>query len=293
MIYAAINQSKDQFPVRRQCTVLGVSESGYYDWYKRQPSQRQQENEQLKVEIYACWEAYGGIYGAPRIHAELQDQGKVVGRHRVARLMRELAIQGKMQRKKRPRTTITDATHTPAPNVLNRNFNATHCNEVWVTDITYIDTKEGYLYLAGVMDLYSRQMVGIAMADHMRTELVEMALDMALQQRRPPPGLLHHSDRGSQYTSDAYQNQLHDAEFIISMSRTGNCLDNSPIESFWATLKRECADIVFASHHHARTAIFGYIMGFYNRRRKHSALGYRSPVEFEQQKQGELFTPLN
>ena len=293
MIYQSIAQHKDEFAVARQCAVLGVSESGYYDWCQRPPSQREQENEQLKADIYECWQAYEGVYGAPRIHAELQEQGHCVGRNRVARLMRGLKIQGKMRRKKRPRTTVSDAAHPVAPNVLNRKFVATRPDEVWLTDITYIDTEEGYLYLAGVMDLYSRQIVGLAMADHMRTELVDTAFDMALQQRCPDHGTLHHSDRGSQYTSHAYQELLRKAGFMVSMSRTGNCLDNAPMESFWATLKRECADLVFGSRHHARTAIFGYIMSFYNRRRKHSALGYRSPVEFEQHHQGEILTPLN
>ena len=293
MTYEAIAESQDEFPVARQCAVLEVSESGYYAWRNRPPSQRQQANEHLKEDIYTVWKSCNGIYGAPRIHAELQDEGIQVGHNRVAKLMRELGIQGKMVRKQRPHTTVSDPTHAPAPNVLNRNFEASQCDEVWLTDITYIDTQEGYLYLAGVLDLYSRQIVGMAMADHLRTELVETALDMALQQRRPDPGLLHHSDRGSQYTSHAYQNRLNDAELIISMSRTGNCLDNAPMESFWATLKRECADVVFVSRHHARTAIFSYIMSFYNRRRKHSALGYRSPLEFEQLQKGELLAPLN
>jgi transposase InsO family protein len=207
--------------------------------------------------------------------------------------MREMGIQGKMTRRKRPRTTQSDPTHAPAPNVLDRHFAADRCDAVWLTDITYIDTDEGYLYLAGVMDLYSRQIVGMAMADHLRTELVETALDMALEHRQPDNNLLHHSDRGSQYTSQAYQDRLNLAEITISMSRTANCLDNAPMESFWATLKRECADEVFASHDQARTAIFGYIMAFYNRVRKHSALGYLSPIAFEQQQKRELLAPLN
>ena len=282
MKYAAIEQSKEDFPVSRQCVVLGVSESGYYAWRTRLPSHREQENIMLREAIYGLWEQYRGIYGAPRIVAELRDQGLCGGRHRVARLMREMGIQGKMPQKRRPRTTQSDPTHTVAPNVLNRQFDtASRCDEVWLTDITYIDTEEGYLYLAGVMDLFSRQIVGLAMADHLRTELVETALDMALHLRQPDEDLLHHSDRGSQYTSTAYQDALTNAGITVSMSRTGSCLDNAPMESFWATLKRECADVVFASHAHARTAVFSYIMGFYNRERRHSALGYVSPVDFE------------
>jgi transposase InsO family protein len=293
MTYQSIEYSKAEFPVARQCAVLDVSESGYYAWQNRPPSQRERENLALKEAIYSLWESYQGIYGAPRIYEELQAQGVCVGRHRVTRLMQELGIAGKMPRKRRPRTTLSDPTHTPAPNLLNRNFEASRCDEVWLTDITYIDTDEGYLYLAGVMDLYSRQIVGMAMADHLRTELVETALDMALQQRQPADDLLHHSDRGSQYTSEAYQNRLSKVGISVSMSRTGNCLDNAPMESFWATLKRECADLVFASHHQARTAIFSYIMTFYNRTRRHSALGYLSPLEFEQQQKRDLLALLN
>ena len=293
MKYEAIEQSRGDFPLSRQCDVLGVSASGYYAWRKRPPSGRAQENAVLKETIYSLWEAYRGTYGAPRIYAELQDQGLCVGRHRVSRLMQEMGIQGKIPRKRRPRTTQSDPTHSAAPNRLGRQFDARRCDEVWLTDITYIDTDEGDLYLAGVMDLFSRQMVGLAMANHLRSELVETALDMALQHRQPDKDLLHHSDRGSQYTSDAYQNILSHAGITVSMSRTGSCLDNAPMESFWATLKRECADGVFASHAHARTAIFRYIMGFYNRERRHSALGYVSPVDFERQHMRNQHTLLN
>ena len=293
MKYEAIAQCKDDFPVSRQCAVLGVSESGYYAWQHRPPSHRDQANAILKETIYSRWAHSRGIYGAPRIYEELRAEGICVGRHRVARLMQAMGIQGKMPRKRHPRTTQSDPTHTAAPNLLNRQFHARQCDEIWLTDITYIDTDEGYLYLAGVMDLYSRQIVGMAMADHLRTELVETALEMALQQRQPDTDLLHHSDRGSQYTSDAYQQSLREAAITVSMSRTGSCLDNAPMESFWATLKRECADVVFASHAHARTAIFSYIMGFYNRQRRHSALGYLSPVDFEQQQKRNLHTLLN
>ncbi len=281
---------QDEFPIIRQCEVWGVSESGYYAWQKRVPSQREQTNNRLKAMIYSCWEQYHGLYGAPRIYAELCAEGVHVGRHRVARLMQELGIQGKMARKRCPRTTQVDVTHPIAPNLLNRQFNAQRSDEIWLADIT---TEEGDLYVAGVMDLYSRQIVGLAMADHMRTDLVETALDMACQLRQPASSLLHHSDRGSQYTSHAYQQHLQDAGITVSMNRSGNCLDNAPMESFWATLKRECVDVVFASQAHARTAIFSYIMGFYNRQRRHSALGYLTPVAFEQQHKRDLHTLLN
>jgi putative transposase len=206
-----------------------------------------------------------------------------VGRQRVARLMQQLKLQGKMACQRRPHTTQADPSHAPAPNLLGRHFQAQGCNDIWLTDITYVETQQGYLYVAGVLDLYSRQIVGLAMADHLRTELVETALEMALQQRQPPMGLVHHSDRGSQYTAHAYRERLRQAHLVSSMSRAANCLDNAPMESFWATLKRECVDVVFASHTQARSTIFGYIMTFYNRQRRHSALGYLSPAEFERQ----------
>lgn len=284
MKYEAIEQNESGQPVSRQCKVLEVSESGYYAWRKRPPSEREKENDSLKVKIYSAWKHNRGVYGALRIQDALKDDGLAVGRHRVARLMRMLGIQGKMLRKRRPQTTKSDPAHVVAPNVLNRQFQAERCDQVWLTDITYIDTDEGYLYLASVLDMFSRRIVGMAMADHLRTELVESALNMALYQRQPDSDLLHHSDRGSQYTSDAYQKRLNNAEFIVSMSRSGSCLDNAPMESFWATLKRECADGPFASHAQARSAIFSYVMGFYNQQRKHSALGYLSPAAFEQEK---------
>ena len=293
MKYSAIARSKDTFPVRRLCAVLGVSESGYYAWLKHEPSQRALENVRLRETICALWRQFRGIYGAPRIHAELRDQGVKVGRHRVARLMRQAGIRGKAPSKRRPRTTQSDPTHPVAPNLLDRQFTANRPNAVWLTDITYIDTDEGYLYLAGVMDLYSRQIVGLAMADHLHTELVETALDMAVTHRCPPPDLLHHSDRGSQYTSHDYRQRLLDCGMILSMSRTGDCLDNAPMESFWATLKRECADAPFANHAQARSEIFSYIMRFYNRQRRHSALGYVSPMTFEQRSERDPLTPLN
>ena len=283
MKYAAIQEKANEHPVSRQCEVLGVSEGGYYAWRKRAPSQRKKENAALKMKIYATWKHNRSVYGVLRIQDALKDDGLAVGRHRIARLMRTLGIQGKMARKRRPKTTKSDPTHIVAPNVLNRQFQATRCDEVWLTDITYVDTDEGYLYLAGVMDMFSRRIVGMAMADHLRTELVEAALNMALYQRQPQADLLHHSDRGSQYTSDAYRSRLKNAGISVSMSRSGSCLDNAPMESLWATLKRECADEPFPSHAHARSAIFSYGMGFYNLQRKHSALGYLSPAAFERE----------
>ena len=293
MKYQAIEACKAEFPISRLCAVLNVAESGYYEWLNQAPSAHKQENRELQQSICTIWKQYRGVYGAPRIHAELQEQGINVGHNRVARLMREAGIQGKTTRKRRPHTTQADPTHPVAANVLDRQFTATHPNEVWLTDITYIDTDEGFLYLAAVLDLYSRQIVGMAMAHHLRTDLVESALDMALTQRRPPRNLLHHSDRGSQYTSIDYQKRLSASSMTVSMSRVGNCWDNAPMESFWATLKRECADVVFASHSQARVELFGYIMGFYNHQRRHSTLGYVSPCTFESQSERLSFTPLN
>jgi len=277
MKYDVIHQSRTAFPVSRLCEFLGVSVSGYYAWLKREPSQRTRQDAELKAVIVDIWEASHRIYGLPRIHADLRDRGIRIGKQRLARLMREVGIEGKMPRRKRPGTTYSDDRHPVVPNVLNRQFSVTERNAVWLTDITYIETDEGYLYTAGVMDLGSREIVGLAMAEHMRTELTLTALDMAVVQQCPAPGLLHHSDRGSQYTSADYQQKVADCGMVASMSRTGNCLDNAPMESFWATLKRECADTVFASRAEARTAIFRYVMGFYNRRRRHSALDYHTP----------------
>jgi transposase InsO family protein len=195
--------------VARVCEVLDVSESGYYAWLKRTPSQREQANQSLKMRIEGIWEQFKQCYGAPRIHAELQAQGWCVGKNRVARLMQRLGIHGKGGQKRRPHTTQADASHPVAPNVLAQQFDAHQPDAVWLTDITYIDTDGGFLYVAGVMDLYSRQIVGLAMPDHMRSELTETALEMALCHRQPDPSLMHHSDRGSQYTCSTYQQRHH------------------------------------------------------------------------------------
>ena len=291
MKYEAVHTWQYEFPVARLCAVLKVSVSGYYAWLKRSPAPRQQANQQLEQTIRQVWQRVRGIYGAPRIHAELQAQGLRVGHNRVARLMRAAGLRGKTVRRRRPVTTQSEPTHAIAPNRLARQFSVVHPNTVWLTDITYIETEEGFLYLAAVLDLASRQVVGLAMADHLRAELVEAALDMAPFQRRPGDALLHHSDRGSQYTSQSYQHRLAECGITVSMSRTGQCLDNAPMESFWATLKRECADAPFPSRAAAHTELFGFIMGFYNQHRRHSALGYLSPAMFEQQLKRN-FTPL-
>jgi putative transposase len=283
MRYAAIARCEGEFPVVRLCAVLKVSVSGYYAWLKRPLAPQQQANQRLQQTIHAIWQRYRGIYGAPRIHAELQAMGIRVGHNRVARLMRTARLRGKSARRRQPRTTQIDTTQPVAPNTLARQFSVAQLNTVWLADITYIETQEGFLYLAAILDLASRQVVGMAMANHLRTELVEAALDMAFQQRRPKAGLLHHSDRGSQYTSQSYRQRLAAQGVSLSMSRVGECRDNAPMESFWATLKRECADAPFPTREVARTELFGYIMGFYNQQRRHSALGYLSPSAYEQQ----------
>lgn len=266
----------------RMCQVLGVSVSGYYDWQKREPSQRVGEDAYLTEQITAIWQQSRHCYGRLRIQAELRAQGICVSQKRVARLMKQANITAKRSKRRKPRTTIADDRHRVFDNCLARDFTATTPNEKWMSDITYIETDEGFLYLAGILDLYSRKMVGIAMADHMQTDLVEAALHMAWCQRQAPSGVLHHSDRGSQFTSDRYLDRLEACGMTVSMSRKGNCWDAAPIESFWGTLKTECATASFETRGQARAEIFSYIMGFYNRTRRHSALGYLSPDQFEQ-----------
>jgi transposase InsO family protein len=235
----------------------------------------------LLQQIKAIHQASYRTYGSPRIHAELVVQGIQCGHNRVARLMRQYGIAAKQSKRGRM-TTVRNLTDPVAPNLLDRQFQAKAPNRKWVADISYIPTQEGDLYLATVMDLHSRKIVGWAMEDHLKTELPLAALTMALDQRHPPPGLLHHSDRGSQYTSDLYQSVLHGYHCQVSMSRVGNCLDNAAMESFFGTLKSE---LIHHRHYHTRTEaksdVFLYIEGFYNRRRRHSALGYLSPDQFE------------
>lgn len=263
------------------CQVLGISRSGYYAWRRRQPSQRSAADGLLLAEIRKAHQASRQSYGSPRVHAVLRRQGILCGKNRVARLMRLHGIQGRMRRRSRPVTTQRAEEALAAPNVLAQHFTANRPNEKWVADITYIDTAEGWLYLASVLDLYSRKVVGWSMADHMETSLVDDALRMALARRRPAPGLLHHSDQGSQYTSMAYQHRLALLKCQVSMSRVANCYDNAVMESFFSTLKLDCASAQFASRVQARSAIFDYIEAWYNRQRLHSSLGYLSPEDFE------------
>jgi putative transposase len=265
------------------CAVLGVSPSGYYDWCQRPPSQRQQSNDKLLVAIRRVHENSRQTYGSPRIHAALRQQGIVVGRKRVAHLMQKHGLVGQATRRKRPVTTRREPGALAAPNLLAQTFTASKPNQKWLADLTYIDTAEGWLYLALVMDLFSRAIVGWSMANHMQAVLVEQALRMALGRRLPDPGLLHHSDQGSQYTSHLIRTLLAQHQIQVSMSDAGNCYDNAPMESLIGTLKAECATAQFATRAQARQVLFEYIEVWYNRQRLHSSLGYRSPAAFERQ----------
>ena len=282
MRYEFIAAHQGEYGVKRMCQVLGVGRSGFYAWRNRPVSQREKQDQELVEKIQETYESSRKTYGSPRIHAALQRQGIVCGRNRVTRLMRLHGINASRRRKRFPMTTQRRPGAVPAPNLLNQEFSASAPNRKWVTDITYIDTAEGWLYLAPVLDLYSRLVVGWAMADHMETSLVENALRMALARRHPAAGFLHHSDQGSQYTSLSFQRQLLTLKCQVSMSRTGNCYDNAVMESFFSTLKTECVTGQFESRVHARRAIFEYIEVWYNRQRLHSSLGYLSPVQFEQ-----------
>ena len=281
MRYQFIQDHQNEFPVQRMCKALGVSASGYYAWQTRPASPRAQANEKLLAKIQAVHSRSRKIYGSPRVHAELKEEGFRAGRNRVARLMRAANLCGQRKRKQ-PRTTNSQHRHPVAPNHLNRDFHAIRPNEKWLADITYIPTAEGWLYLAVVLDLFSRKIVGWAFSASLESTLVEQAFRMAVCSRSTLSGLLHHSDRGSQYAGDAYQRLLGDQHILVSMSRTGNCYDNAPMESFFSTLK--CEHVHFQNYQtrqQAQTDIFAYIVGFYNRQRRHSSLGYVSPEEFE------------
>jgi putative transposase len=276
-----VEDYRKDYPVSVLCETLGVSLSGYYAWKKRPLSQHQREDNQLAEHIQVAYHASRQVYGSPRIHAELRDQGIISSRKRVARLMRERGLSA-CRRHHRTITTKSEPGAHVAPNLLDQDFTAACPNEKWTGDITAIWTYEGWLYLAVVLDLYSRRVVGWAMAATQDEALIERAFQMALLGRHPPAGLLFHSDRGSQYTSDAYQALLADAGATVSMSRTGNCYDNTVTESFFGTLKGECVERTsFQTRGQARQTIFEYVECFYNRVRRHSTLGYVSPAAYE------------
>jgi len=274
---------RDEFPVTRMCQVLRVSSSGYYASRGRPLSQREQDNQGIVNQIKEIHTVSRETYGSPRVHAALVRQGIHCNKKRVERLMRVHKIRGKQRGRRRVKTTDSAHNLPVAPNLLRRQFQADTPNQKWVTDITYIPTDQGWLYLAAVVDLFSRRVVGWSMGSTMQGSLVKNALWMAIADRRPPAGLLHHSDRGSQYASFAYQSLLGDYQIVASMSRTGNCYDNAPMESFFGTLKCELVhDRQYHTRAEARQDIFEYIEVFYNRKRLHSSLGYLSPAQYEQ-----------
>jgi putative transposase len=268
--------------IKSMCAVLEVSRSGYYAWLDQPGSPRAAAEIRLRAKIRAFHAASDGTYGSPRIKIDLEQAGEPVGRHRVARLMREAGLQGRT--KSRFRVVTTDSRHSEpiAPNQLADTPAPTQRDQVWVTDITYVPTDEGWLYVAGVLDLFSRRLIGWAMGSSLETALPLAALLMAIRQRNPRPGLLHHSDRGVQYASGDYRACLAANRFIASMSRKGNCYDNATMEAFWSTLKNELVHRRhFTTRAQATSAIFDYIERFYNRRRRHSSLGYQSPLDYE------------
>lgn len=271
-----------EFAVADCCRVLRVSRSGYYQWLKNPIGAIEHRRAQLTEQIRLVHAESRGLYGSPRVHAALLRRGVKRNRKTIARLMREHGLRSKIRRKFRIRTTDSAHAHPIAPNIVNRDFTAAEPDAVWLGDITYIPTGEGFLYLAGVMDLFSRRIVGWSMAGHLRAELVKDALTMATTRRDPAPGLVHHTDRGVQYACGEYRGLLESWGMVASMSRKGDCYDNAPKESFWATLKNELmSDRTFATRDEARAAIFEYIEVFYNRQRIHSSLGYVSPEQFE------------
>jgi len=284
MKFAFIHDHQEEFPVDIVCDVLCVSRSGYYAWRRRAPSARSRRREQLTEQIRQIHRDSREVYGAPRVHQELKAEGVQCARNTVAKLMRQATIRSKTRRRFVVRTTDSRHPHPIAENRLNRKFEQAEPNRVWVADITYIPTGEGWLYLAAVLDLYSRMIVGWATSDSLAADLSCRALRDAVRGRSPKTSVLHHSDRGVQYACDEFQQLLGEHGLTPSMSRTGNCYDNAVMESFFAALKKEL------THHHsyptraaARESLFEYIEVFYNRRRRHSTLGYRSPAEYERQ----------
>jgi transposase InsO family protein len=281
MRFRFIDAEKADYPIRLLCRCLAVSRSGYYAWQERPVSARAKQDARLKVEIAASHSASRRTYGSPRIERDLREEGHHVSRKRVARLMRELGLEGR--RKRRFRAT-TDSKHRfpVAPNLLMREFDVEAPNTAWITDITYLATLEGWLYLAVILDLFSRRVVGYAMSERINRELVLEALRKALMHRPETRDLIHHSDRGSQYASHDYRNALDQAGITCSMSRRGNCWDNAVAESFFGTLKMELLyELPLQTRSATRNAVADYIEAFYNIRRRHSSLDYQSPVEFE------------
>jgi putative transposase len=285
--FRLIEAEKARHSVPRLCRMLGVSRSGYYAWRSRLPSKRARFDAVLSEKIETIHRNSRATYGAPRIHAELRAIGIRCGRKRVARLMRQAKLRGCL-RGQRMRTTHRLALRQAASDLVGRNFASEEPDRLWVADITYVRSGEGFVYLAFILDAFSRRIVGWSMATHLRTELVVDALQMAIARRKPAPGLVHHSDRGVQYTSVSFGKRLEDEGLVPSMGRAGSAYDNALAESFVATLKTELLyRSSWPTRQAARTAIFEYVEGFYNTRRRHSALGYLSPTEFEEVRLGE------
>jgi putative transposase len=284
MKFRLIEDQREAFPVRVLCDVMGVSPAGYYAWRGRPESPRKAANRTLLAEIRRVHLAHRGRYGAPRIHAALHAEGHATSRSRVERLMRHHGIRAITPRRFRVCTTDSHHDLPIAPNRLGQKFAADRPHQVWLADITCVPTGEGWLYLAAVLDLFTRKIVGWAMRDHMRAELTIAALTMAIQRQKPPPGLIHHSDRGSQYAAAGYRKVLAAAGMIQSMSRKGNCWDNAPMESCFGTLKTELVQqACYPTRDAARHDLFAYIEGYYNRQRLHSSLGYITPEQAERQ----------
>ncbi|MET0069278.1 MAG: IS3 family transposase [Candidatus Thiodiazotropha sp.] len=281
MKYAFITENRQQHSIKRMCCVLGVSSSGYYDWRKRKPSVRMRENTNILKEIQRIHIEVMETYGSPRMHVELLDRGYRLSRGRVERIMSFHGIQAK-QSKRHRRTYIHREGQQPEPNLLNRQFRAKRPNQKWVSDITFIETNQGWLYLAIVLDLFSRAIIGWSMSDRPSSQLVLDAVSMAYQSRQEPSGTIVHSDQGSQYTAANYRAKLAHQNMICSMSRKGKCHDNAVAESFFHTLKNELVfDARYRTRSEARQAIFKYIELFYNRKRRHSYLNYKAPLEYE------------
>jgi len=280
-IFKLIDAEKAHLPVALLCRMLGVSRSGYYAWRERPPSRRSQEDVVLTARISEIHRRSRETYGYPRVRAELRALGVRCGRRRVARLMRQAGLRGCVRGRRR-RTTRRDRGAVAAPDLVRRRFSAAEPDRLWLSDITYVNTDEGFLHLAFVLDACSRKLVGWSMASHLRTELMVDALEMAVWRRKPGAGLIHHTDRGSQYTALSFGRRLEEVGIVPSMGRTGSALDNAMAESFVSTLKAELVDRHrFPTREAARVAIFEYIEGFYNRARRHSSLGYESPEDFE------------
>jgi putative transposase len=282
-VFSFIAAEKTNYPVAAMCRVLGVNRTSFHDWERRPPSDRALADAWLSEKIKQIHRDSRGVYGAPRVHAELRlEHGIRVGRKRVARLMKAAGIAG-IRPRKRWRTTIRVPGVEPATDLIERDFRRDGPNVLWVADITYLRSGEGWLYLAAVQDTYSRAIVGWSMATHMRSALVVDALRMALARRRPGPGLTHHSDQGSQYVSLAFGRAARQAGIAISMGSRGDAYDNAVAETFFATLKKELVNRrTWPSRHELQSAVFEYIEAFYNRQRRHSTLGMVSPAEYEQ-----------